>query len=393
MAPPSKYSPEFREEAVQIALRSSKTVSETARELELNPETLRGWVKRHQKQHEPPADADLSVSERARLKELERRNRELEMENAFLKKAAGVLREGSPVASKYEFIDEMRLDTVEYAYSAEFMCIRLGVSKSGYYNWRGRPESMTARRREELKLLIQKAFEDSDSTYGHRRIHAQLHRWGIAAGLELVRRLMRELGLEPCQPKPKRFGLTRYAPGLVPDLVGRNFTAETPGEKLVGDITYIPTGEGWLYLATVIDCCTKEVIGYAMDDHYQTPLITRAIRNAARNRKLANGAIFHTDRGSNYISAEFGKELKRLGLRRSAGRTGICFDNAMAESFFGALKNERVSRVTYLTREAALRDIIRYIELWYNRKRLHSAVGYRPPREVNAEYQQLRIAA
>ncbi|MGW1047276.1 IS3 family transposase [Streptomyces sp. NPDC002547] len=128
----------------------------------------------------------------------------------------------------------MRLDTVEYAYSVEFMCIRLGVSKSGYYNWRGRPESMTAQRREELKLLIQKAFEDSDSTYGHRRIQAQLHRWGIAAGLELVRRLMRELGLEPCQPKPKRFGLTRHTPGPVPDLVGRNFTAETPGEKLVG---------------------------------------------------------------------------------------------------------------------------------------------------------------
>ncbi|MGW1047278.1 IS3 family transposase [Streptomyces sp. NPDC002547] len=159
------------------------------------------------------------------------------------------------------------------------------------------------------------------------------------------------------------------------------------------DITYIPTGEGWLYLATVIDCCTKEIIGYAMDDHYQTPLITRAIRNAARNRKLANGAIFHTDRGSNYMSAEFGKELKRLGLRRSAGRTGICFDNAMAESFFGALKNERVSRVTYLTREAAVRDIIRYIEFWYNRKRLHSAVGYRPPLEVHAEHQQLPTAA
>ncbi|MEU1450585.1 IS3 family transposase [Streptomyces mirabilis] len=393
MAPPSKYSPEFREEAIQIALRSSKTISETARELELNPETLRGWVKKHQKQHEPPADAELSMSERARLKELERRIREVEMENAFLKKCAGVLREGSSVASKYEFIDEMRLDTVEYAYSVEFMCDRLDVSKSGYYNWRGRPESATAQRREELKLLIKKAFEDSDSTYGYRRIHAQLRRWGHTAGLELVRRLMRELGLEPCQPKPKRFNLTQLTRGAVPDLVGRNFTADAPGEKLVGDITYIPTGEGWLYLATVIDCCTKEVIGYAMDDHYQTPLISRAIRNAARNRKLAPGAIFHSDRGSNYMSAEFALELKRLRLRRSAGRTGICFDNAMAESFFSVLKNERVSRVTYLTREAARQDITRYIEFWYNRKRLHSAVGYRPPHEVHAEHQKLRIVA
>ncbi|MDQ3465207.1 MAG: DDE-type integrase/transposase/recombinase, partial [Actinomycetota bacterium] len=148
-------------------------------------------------------------------------------------------------------------------------------------------------------------------TYGYRRIHAQLHRWGITAGLELVRRLMRELGLEPCQPKPRRFGLTQGTPGPVPDLVGRNFTAQAPGEKLVGDITYIPTGEGWLYLATVIDCCTKEVIGYAMDDHYQTPLISRAIHNAARNRKLTKGAIFHSDRGSNYMSGEFGTTLDR----------------------------------------------------------------------------------
>ncbi|MEU0664349.1 IS3 family transposase, partial [Streptomyces lavendulocolor] len=368
-----------REEAVQIALGSSKTVTEVGRELGINPETLRGWVKKRRKQQEPSTDAELTVNERARLKELERRNRELEMENAFLKKAAGVLREGSPVASKYEFIDEMRLDTAEYAYGVEFMCSRLDVSKSGYYEWRGRPESSTTRRREELKMLITKIFEDSDGTYGHRRVHAQLDRWGHAAGPELVRRLMRELGLQPCQPKPKRIGLTQAAAGLVPDLVVRDFTADAPGEKLVGDITYIPTGEGWLYLATVIDCCTKEVIGYAMDDHYRTPLISRAIRNAARNRKLSRGAIFHSDRGSNYMSAEYGDVLQELRLRRSAGRTGVCFDNAMAESFFGALKNERVSRVTYLTREAARQDITRYIEFWYNHRRLHSAVGYRPP--------------
>jgi putative transposase len=287
----------------------------------------------------------------------------------------------------------MRLDNAECAYSVEFMCRQLDVSTSGYYDWRNRPDSATVHRRGELRLLIKKAFDMSDGTYGYRRIHAQLLRWGHAAGPELVRQLMRELGLVPCQPKPKRWSLTQAAPGPVPDLVGRDFTAEAPGEKLVGDITYIPTGEGWLYLATVIDCCTKEVIGYAMDSHYQTPLISRAIRNAARNRKLAKDAIFHSDRGSNYMSAEYGNVLKGLGMRRSAGRTGVCFDNAMAESFFGALKNERVSRVSYHTRDEARRDIIRYIEFWYNRKRLHSAVGYRPPREVHADFEDLRLVA
>ncbi|MGK5501512.1 IS3 family transposase [Streptomyces sp. URMC 125] len=392
MARPSPYSPEFREEAVQLALKSSKPIAHVARELEMNPETLRTWVRQYEREH-GRQDGALPVDERARLKELERRNRELEMEVAFLKKAAGVLREGSPVASKYEFIESMRLDNAECAYSVEFMCRQLGVSKSGYYHWKSRPDSATAQRREELRLLVKKAFDMSGSTYGYRRIRAQLLRWGVTAGPELVRRLMRELGLDPCQPRPKRWSLTQAAPGPVPDLVGRDFTAKAPGEKLVGDITYIPTGEGWLFLATVIDCCTKEVIGYAMDDHYQTPLISRAIRNAARNRRLSKGAIFHSDRGSNYMSAEYGDVLKGLGLRRSAGRTGICFDNAMAESFFGALKNERVSRVSYPTREAARRDITRYIEFWYNRKRLHSAVGYRPPREAHAEFEEMRLAA
>jgi putative transposase len=245
----------------------------------------------------------------------------------------------------------------------------------------------------ELKLLITKAFDLSDSTCGYRRVHAQLARWGIDVGLELVRQLMRALGLVLCQPKPRRWSLTETAAGRLPDLVGRDFTAATPGEKLVGDITYIHTEEGWLYLATVLDCCTKEVIGYAMDDHYRTPLISRAIRNAARNRRLAKSAIFHSDRGSNYMSAEFADVLDGLGLRQSADRTGICFDNAMAESFFGALKNERVSRVSYATREEARRDIIWYTEFWYNRKRLHSAVGYRPPGEVYAEFEELRLAA
>ncbi|WP_327188532.1 IS3 family transposase [Streptomyces xinghaiensis] len=287
----------------------------------------------------------------------------------------------------------MRLDAAEYAHSVEFMCKRLDVSKSGYYDWRSRPDSATARRCEELKLFITKAFEASGSTYGYRRVQTQLRRWGVSAGPELVRQIMRELGLEPCQPRPKRFNLTQAAAVVIPDLVGRDFTAKEPGEKLVGDITYIETGEGWLYLATVLDGCTKEVIGYAMDDHYRTPLISRAIHNAARNRKLAPNAIFHSGRGSNYMSAECAKVLKGLQLRKSSGCTGICFDNAMAESFFGSLKNERVSRVSYATREAARRDIIRYIEFWYNRKRLHSAVGYRLPREVHADHEQLRLVA
>jgi transposase InsO family protein len=209
----------------------------------------------------------------------------------------------------------------------------------------------------------------------------------VRAGLELVRALMRELGLVACQPQPWRPATTRQGQaGPIPDLVDRDFTAEIPGQKMVGDITYIPTWEGWLFLATVIDCATRKVVGWAMDDNYRTPLITAAIEMAARNLDLPADAVFHSDRGSNYTSGEFAAVLERLGIRQSVGRTGICFDNSLAESFNAALKVERVHRTAYPTRKQARDDIARYIELRYNRTRLHSGLGYRTPQEVMDEY-------
>lgn len=297
---------------------------------------------------------------------------------------------------RYEFI-EAEKDAVteagEKKHAVAKMCEWLGVSKSGFYEWRGRPECATAQRRAQLAPLIKKIFDDSDETYGHRRVHAQLRRQGERCTPELVRGIMRELGLEPCQPRPWRLALTEPAVSLLPDLVGRDFTASAPGEKMVGDITYIPTWEGWIYLATVIDCHTKAVIGWAMDDNYRTPLIEKAIRMAARNYPIAQGAIFHSDRGSNYTSAQFAVTLRSLGIRQSVGRTGICFDNAMSESFFGVLKNERIHRVIYPTRKRAIADIAGYIELRYNSRRLHSGLDYKAPNEAYNEYLNRQQAA
>jgi putative transposase len=303
------------------------------------------------------------------------------------------------VSDKFEFID------AQYAANSATnvkddppvgkMCAWLGVSRSGFYEWRHRPASATMRRREELKLYIARSFDDSDGTYGYRRVHADLAGWGLRCGPELVRALMRELGLEPCQPRPWRFSLTEGdgQEHRIPDLVNRDFTADAPGTKMVGDITYIPTWEGWVYLATVIDCHTKAVIGWAMDDNYKTPLIEAAIDMAARNHRLAVDAIFHSDRGSNYTSCQFAKTLRKHKLRQSVGRTGICYDNAMAESFFAALKNERVHRTQYPTRERARRDIARYIEFRYNSRRRHSGLGYRTPQQVHDEYLNRQLAA
>jgi transposase InsO family protein len=293
------------------------------------------------------------------------------------------------VSDKYEFIDGLT-----YAYAIVRMCVWLDVSRSGFYEWRDRPASATAQRREYLKAVIVEIFDDSDETYGYRRVHAELARQNVEAGLELVRALMREAGLVACQPRPWRHCLTDGGDaGAIADLVARDFTADAPGIKLVGDITYIPTWEGWVYLATVIDCYTKAVVGYAMDDNYKTPLISAAIDAAACNGFVADGAVFHSDRGSNYTSAEFAAKLAALGVAQSVGRTGVCYDNALAESFFAVLKNERIHRTVYPTRRHARRDIARYIEFRYNTKRLHSGLGYRTPYEVYDEYVNRQHAA
>ena len=295
------------------------------------------------------------------------------------------------MSDKYTFID------AEYAAACaptiERMCRWLQVSKSGYYEWLNRPPSPTAQRRQLLKIKIQAVFDASDGSYGYRRLHAELVRGGEPVGSELVRELMRELGLVACQPRPWRITTIQAEQSSAPDLLGRDFTAEAPGCKLVGDISYIRTWAGWLYLATVIDCFNREVIGYAMADHMRTSLVNDALGMAARNHNLDAGCIFHSDRGTQYTSTEFAAKLVSLNMRQSLGRTGCCYDNALAESFFAALKNERVHRTVYPTRSKAKQDIAHYIEIFYNRQRLHSALGYRTPHEVRSEYSNEQLAA
>ena len=294
------------------------------------------------------------------------------------------------MSEKYEFIDAecATVPAEGDAPAVVQMCEWLGVSTSGFYDWRSRPPSEAARRRELLKIKVKALFEANNEEYGYRRIHAALVRGGETVDDETVRAIMRDLGLVPCQPKPWRRSLTEQdgQAGPIPDLVNRDFTSDKPGRKMVGDITYIDTWEGWVYLATVIDCATRKIVGWAMDDNYKTPLISSAIRMAARNLDLPEGAVFHSDRGSNYTSAEFAGVLKELGIRQSVGRTGICYDNALSESVNGTLKNELVYRTAYVTRKAAMDDIAQWIELRYNKTRLHSTLGYRTPQEVLDEY-------
>jgi transposase InsO family protein len=296
------------------------------------------------------------------------------------------------VTDKYALVAEFAAG--EEGFPVRRMCSWVGVSASGFYEWRSRPESSTAARRRRLAALIGKAFEAGRGAYGYRRVHAQLVRWGEQVSPELVRAVMRQLGLVACQPRPYKV-TTRAdaAAAATPDLVGRDFTAAVPGAKLVGDITYLRTWEGWLYLATVIDCHSKRVLGWSMAEHMRTDLICDAITMAATNVEFAPGAVFHSDRGSQYTSEQFRTHLAVHGLSPSIGRTGVCWDNAMAESFHGALKNELVYRTAYPTRRHARTDIAEYIEVFYNRQRLHSALGYRTPIEVHQEFLTMQAAA
>jgi putative transposase len=241
------------------------------------------------------------------------------------------------VTAKYAFIA-----SEEGNHAVVSMCRWSKVSRSGYYAWRDRPPSATARRHTALAAQIRSCFEYSDGTYGYRRVHAQLGRWGTVVDPDTVRVIMRELGLVACQPRPWRPVTTVAGDAAdLPDLVGRDFTADAPSRKLVGDITYIRTWEGWLYLATVLDCFSKKVVGYAMAEHMRSELVAEALRMAARTVPFRpDETIFHSDRGCQYVSAEFAAVARGLGVRRSVGRTGVCYEVSQRREFHPPLLSE-----------------------------------------------------
>ena len=237
-----------------------------------------------------------------------------------------------------------------------------------------------------MAVKIRDIHGKSRGAYGVPRVRAGLRRQGHAINRKRVERIMRERDIRGITRRRRR-NLTkqdaRSAPA--PDLIGRDFTADRPGRRLVGDITYLPTIEGWWYLATVLDLATREVIGYALADHHRAELVADALCMAAGRGELQPGCIMHTDRGSEYTSGEFRSVIRELNLRQSMGRTGICYDNAAAESFFGLLKAE-IGTTVWESREAARADVFRFIEVECNRTRLrkHPEFGYLTPLETRA---------
>ncbi len=285
------------------------------------------------------------------------------------------------------------IEAEKATYDITWMCRMLDVPRSSFYAWRNRVETATAVRRRELGEQVQRVFDESRQTYGCRRVAARLNRDGHPCSVGLVADLMRELDLRAVQPRAyKTTTLPGQDPVHSPDLVERDFTAAEPGTRLVGDITYLRTGEGWLYLATVIDLATRMVIGWQMAEHMRTSLVTDALEMARVHGHLTPGAVFHSDRGCQYTSAEFVRYCATNDIAVSVGRTGVCWDNATAESFFATLKNEMYHRERFTTRARARFAVAEYIEVFYNRNRLHSTLGYRTPAEALTDH-QARAAA
>lgn len=264
------------------------------------------------------------------------------------------------------------------------MCNQLGVVRSSFYAWRERAGQITATqaRRQALGVEIERIFNEQRGTAGCRRIAAILNDEGHPASVGLVADLMRELGLAAIQRKAyKRTTVPDDKAQVFSDKLDRDFAPEShrPGEALVGDITYLRTGQGWLYLATVIDLATRKVIGWQTAEHMRASLVVDALEMARTQGGAASGAIFHSDHGSQYTSDECVTYCANNGFTQSMGRTGVCWDNAAAETFFATLKNEMYHQQVFATRARARFAVAEYIEVFYNRRRPHSSIGYRTP--------------
>ena len=282
----------------------------------------------------------------------------------------------------YTFIAEEQASS-ETDWTVVEMCAALEVSRSGYYDWLNRDPSDREMTDRLLEAEIEAIWECSARTYGAPRVHAWLHKHGYNPSIKRVARLMRRNGWTgDCgRVRVKTTKVDRKAT-FAGDLVGRAFNPTAPDELWVGDITYLRTGEGWLFLATVIDLYSRRIIGWAAADHMRTSLVESALKMAVATRGgSVNGVIFHSDKGTQYTSGDYKNLCKRLGVTQSMGATGVCWDNACAESAFATIKRELAHRTQWATRAQARRDLIRYIEGWFNPHRLHSTIGYNSPIE------------
>jgi putative transposase len=260
------------------------------------------------------------------------------------------------------------------------MCRVLEVSRSGYYDWLCRKESKRRKRHRDLTIRIRQAHIESKKIYGAPRIHGELIDQGQRVGKNTVASLMRKAAIQ--SKVHKRFVITTDSRGTkrpAENMLGRAFTSDKPNQKWVSDVTFIPTRKGWLYLSAIMDLYSRMIVGWSMGEKNSTELVEDALKMAVAHRGDINGVLLHSDQGAQYASTSYQQMLSNLGIVCSMSRKGNCWDNAPMESFFHSLKTEWVCFEDYKTRPEARTSLFEYIELFYNRKRRHSALNYRSP--------------
>lgn len=274
------------------------------------------------------------------------------------------------------------------------LCWTLNVSVSGYYTWSARKPSKRAHEDARLEVEIQAAHKRTRGTCGPERLKEDLQEHGVNAGICRIRKLRKKLGIK-CK-QVKKFRATTDSDHKLPvadNLLEQRFEATEPNKVWVTDITYIPTEEGWLYLAGHKDICTGEIVGYAMSDRITKNLVSQSLFRAKAAKRPDEGLIHHSDRGSQYCAHDYRKALEQFGMRASMSRRGNCYDNAPMESFWGTLKNELVHHRRYVSRQEAMQEITEYIEVFYNRQRRQKRLGYLSPAAYEKQFYEKRIAA
>lgn len=287
-------------------------------------------------------------------------------------------------------VEKVKAESVE----VKLACETLGISRSGYYAWKKRPESEREQENAQLLLEIQRVYRESRNRYGSPRVFQILQSKGIACGENRVARLMAENDIVSCTGKAFKVKTTdSNHDGPIADRIFEQEHAgviSAPNQAWVGDITYVPTQEGWLFLAIFLDVFSRKIVGFSADDNMKVELVMNALEMALGRQNVIDGeCLAHTDRGSQYAAEDYRTKLALAGIVASMSRKGNCYDNAMAESFFHTLKTELVYQTEFKTREEAKRAIFEFIEVWYNRQRIHSSIDYMTPEE----YEKLALAA
>ncbi|MCL6625068.1 MAG: IS3 family transposase [Alicyclobacillus shizuokensis] len=381
------YDKDFKTHVVRMVLEEGKSATQVARELDIPVKTVYGWIAKYKENPEHPFVGSGHLRpEDQRIRDMERELRELREENAIFKKSHSVLCERPEV--KYRFIHEHRFE-----FRVQKMCDVLGVSRSGYYTWLRRPVSGRAKRRRQLTRRIYQIFVRTRRLYGSPKITQLLRREGVRVGQKTVARIMREHGLRSrVVRKYKATTDSNHAYPVHDNRLNQSFEAERPNQIWMADITYVPTEEGWLYVASIMDLFTRKIVGWHADSRMTKALVIKALEQAVCRERPKGPVLHHSDRGSQYASHDYQQKLREYGMIPSMSRRGNCYDNACMESFHSVLKRELVYQEKFKTRDEAKRRIWEYIEVWYNRQRIHSSLGYMTPMEFEKAYNQKRVS-